>query len=93
MLSCKDLAHKHASDYVDGQLQLSKRISVWFHLLICVHCRRFVMQLRRVPSLLAAKPSIQALNSETKAAEIELGERLAEAYAEKKDTKKKNNSN
>jgi hypothetical protein len=93
MLSCKDLAHKHASDYVDGQLGWNKKFSVWFHLLICVHCRRFVIQLRRVPSLLAARPSIRPLDSEAKAAEIELGERLAEAYAEQKDTKKKNNSN
>lgn len=48
MLSCHDLAHKYASDYIDGQLNWRQRLAVSMHLLICVKCRRFVTQLRLV---------------------------------------------
>ncbi|MBU3071310.1 zf-HC2 domain-containing protein [Aestuariicella sp. G3-2] len=48
MLSCHDLAHKYASDYIDGQLNWRQRLAVFMHLLICVRCRRFVTQLRLV---------------------------------------------
>lgn len=52
MLSCNDLAHHHASDYIDGQLSWRDRLRVHFHLLICVHCRRFVQQLKLVRKVL-----------------------------------------
>ena len=40
MLSCRELAHRHASDYLDGQLGWRARLGVRYHLLICDHCRR-----------------------------------------------------
>ena len=52
MLSCQDLSHHHASDYIDGQLGWRDRLRVHFHLLICVHCRRFVQQLKLVRKVL-----------------------------------------
>ena len=51
MLSCKELT-EHASDYIDGEMSLTKRLSVKFHLLMCHHCRRFVSQFRESISLI-----------------------------------------
>ena len=52
MLSCHDLAHHHASDYIDGQLGWRDRLRVRLHLLICVHCRNFIHQLKLVRTVL-----------------------------------------
>jgi anti-sigma factor RsiW len=56
MLSCRDLAHQHASAYLDGQLSWRTRTAVRLHLLLCQHCRRFIAQLRQVRALVAARP-------------------------------------
>jgi len=48
MLSCRDLANKVASNYVDGQLRWHKRLTVRLHLAICDNCRRFINQLKLV---------------------------------------------
>ena len=45
MPSCKDVT-KHSSDYLDRQLPWWKRIGYWLHLLMCVHCRRYIDQLK-----------------------------------------------
>jgi hypothetical protein len=45
MLKCKDIAEK-SSAYVDDQLPFSGRFGIYLHLLICVHCRRFIRQLK-----------------------------------------------
>ncbi len=45
MLSCKDI-NENADAHIDGELSIKKRIEVAFHLLMCVHCRRFVQQLK-----------------------------------------------
>ena len=45
MLKCKDIAEK-SSAYVDNQLSLGGRLGVYLHLAICVHCRRFLRQLK-----------------------------------------------
>ncbi len=44
MLNCKQV-NELAGDYHSGELSLAKRISVYVHLLMCVHCRRYVKQL------------------------------------------------
>lgn len=44
MLSCRDVTAS-ASRLVDGELGLGERIAVRVHLIVCVHCRRFVRQL------------------------------------------------
>ena len=44
MLNCKQV-NELAGDYHSGELSLVKRISVYVHLLMCVHCRRYVKQL------------------------------------------------
>jgi hypothetical protein len=45
MLSCKDIT-ENANAYLEKDLPLSKRLSVRMHLFMCVHCRRYVDQLR-----------------------------------------------
>jgi len=45
MIQCKDLAEE-ASDYLDGDLPLRKRIGLFFHLLICSCCRHYLQQFR-----------------------------------------------
>lgn len=51
MLSCKDTTAL-ASHRLDGRLPISTRLHLWLHLLICVHCRRYVQQLRVVTATL-----------------------------------------
>lgn len=45
MIQCKDLTEE-ASDYLDGDLPLRKRIGLFFHLLICRCCRNYLQQIR-----------------------------------------------
>ncbi len=52
MLSCKQLAQQHASDYIDENQSVSQRLQVRLHLLMCGHCRRFVKKLRMTKSVI-----------------------------------------
>ena len=81
MLSCRDLAHRHASDYLDGQLGWRARMGVRFHLLICDHCRRFVTQLRKVRVLLRNKTDSSSV---VDPATQQLAAELAAIYAAQK---------
>lgn len=45
MIQCKDLAEE-ASDYLDGDLPLGRRIRLFLHLLICRCCRNYLQQIR-----------------------------------------------
>ncbi|WP_336367705.1 zf-HC2 domain-containing protein [Marinobacter sp. C2H3] len=56
MLMCKDVACI-ASDYLDGNLNGSKRLSVKLHLMMCRHCRRFIGNLQESNRLLRAHSS------------------------------------
>jgi len=55
MLSCRELV-AHSSDYLDGRLRLRERIGVRAHLAMCVHCRRFIRQLRLSQQVLRRLP-------------------------------------
>lgn len=44
MLSCKDLSER-ATTYIEDDCNLAEKISIWVHLVICVHCRRYFRQL------------------------------------------------
>jgi flavin-binding protein dodecin len=41
VLSCKSIVHQ-ASDFADKNLSWREVLSIKMHLLICVHCRRFM---------------------------------------------------
>lgn len=46
MLECKDVAEE-ASNYLDGDLPLGKRIGLFFHLVVCSCCRAYLQQIRQ----------------------------------------------
>jgi predicted anti-sigma-YlaC factor YlaD len=87
MLTCRELAHRHASDYLDGQLGWRGRVGVWFHLMRCDYCRRFIAQLRKVRVLLrnaSQHPNPLQSNVGVDPATEELAYKLAEVYATQK---------
>lgn len=45
MLNCNEI-NELGGEYASGELSFRERISVWVHLLMCVHCRRYVEQLK-----------------------------------------------
>lgn len=47
MLSCKEVAHLVASDEFEESGWMT-RLSVRIHLLMCVHCRRYVAQVQAI---------------------------------------------
>jgi predicted anti-sigma-YlaC factor YlaD len=56
MLTCKQLAQLHSSDYLDGNLTGWQSAGVRVHLAMCSHCRRLVRQLRLARKVIAARP-------------------------------------
>ena len=72
MLSCKDLVAR-SSDFLDGQLSLRQRLAVRAHLAMCMHCRRFIRQLRLSQAVLRHLPEEQVPELDA------LAERLAAA--------------
>jgi len=88
MLSCKELAHAHASDYLDGHLPLRTRWGVSLHLALCRHCRRFLKQLKVVRQLLRRRE--RPLPRETSGDEIEaVAAKLHEFYRQQKKSSPK----
>jgi len=53
MFECKDIAEE-ASNYLDGDLPLGKRIGLFFHLVICSCCRAYLKQIRQTIRAVAA---------------------------------------
>jgi predicted anti-sigma-YlaC factor YlaD len=51
MFSCKDVT-EHASRHLDGECGVLQRLKIRLHLLICVHCRRYLAQLRVTAGLM-----------------------------------------
>lgn len=47
MLKCKDIGYL-SSDYIDGNMTKSQRMSFRLHLTICGHCRRFMRQMNLI---------------------------------------------
>ena len=45
MLMCRDLA-RIGSDYIDGKLRPTEKVSVKIHLMMCKDCRSFIGNLR-----------------------------------------------
>lgn len=60
MLSCKNVVDD-ADRLLAGELTLRQRLAVRLHLLICVHCRRYLHQLKL---LLRALPHLRRRASE-----------------------------
>lgn len=60
MLSCRDVTNR-SDEFMDKSLGLKQRLAVVLHLLICVHCRRYLRQLR---ALIGAVPFMHAKASD-----------------------------
>jgi len=46
MFECKDVSEE-ASNYLEGDLPLGKRIGLFFHIVICSCCRAYLQQIRQ----------------------------------------------
>ena len=56
MYQCKDIADE-VNNYIDGNLSLGKRVSLFFHLLMCSCCRNYLQQIRTTISIITvSKP-------------------------------------
>lgn len=53
MLTCREVTER-ASEYLDGNLSLKRRLTLRFHLMMCRHCRRYVDQLAQTIALVRA---------------------------------------
>ncbi len=42
-ITCREV-YQAAFDLIDGDLTNTEKLKLWFHLLLCRHCRRFVRQ-------------------------------------------------
>lgn len=60
MLKCQEVVQQ-ADALLADELNLRQRIELRLHLLMCVHCRRYVRQLRK---LVAAIPGMHGLASD-----------------------------
>jgi predicted anti-sigma-YlaC factor YlaD len=52
MFECKDIAEE-ASNYLDGDLPLGKRIGLFLHIVICSCCRQYMQQIKQTISTVA----------------------------------------
>jgi predicted anti-sigma-YlaC factor YlaD len=59
MLTCRELTEL-ATDYLERDLPWSARLRVQVHLWMCIHCRTYVDQMRKVIALLRRLPTEQA---------------------------------
>mgnify|MGYP001086581756 CR=1 FL=1 len=84
MLMCRDLA-EIASDYIDGELNVQKNLSVKMHLMMCKDCRSFIGNLRASTELLRAHSSGNP--------DEELMRRIDERVKEALQVRKENNGN
>lgn len=51
MMTCRDVTAL-ASQHLDGELPIGKRLAIRMHVLMCRHCRRYLRQLRATVLLL-----------------------------------------
>jgi predicted anti-sigma-YlaC factor YlaD len=66
MFECKDVAEE-ASNYLDGDLPLGKRIGLFFHLVICSCCRRYLQQIKQTIRAVSVLRPQEAHQTDTQA--------------------------
>lgn len=63
MLTCKDFVKKQ-NERIDGvDISFMQRMSLKMHAFICIHCRRYLAQLKLVDSVSHKMPETQADDS------------------------------
>ncbi len=55
MPKCKNIA-EHSSEYLDHNMPWWKRPGYWLHIAICVHCRRYINQLKLTIDTISKSP-------------------------------------
>jgi hypothetical protein len=73
LLTCKQLSDT-ASDLLEGPITLTQHIKLRLHLTICIHCRRYLKQLRlsiSVVSNSARAPTPSKEDIETLASQLD----------------------
>ncbi|WP_297810292.1 hypothetical protein [uncultured Methylophaga sp.] len=66
MFECKDIAEE-ASNYLDGDLPLRKRIGLFLHLVICSCCRRYMQQIKQTISTVSTLRPREQHDTDTQA--------------------------
>ncbi|PHS70265.1 MAG: hypothetical protein COB23_03895 [Methylophaga sp.] len=66
MYQCKDIADE-VNSYIDGALPLTKRVGLFFHLLLCSCCRNYLQQIRTTISVITVSHPKERDNTDTKA--------------------------
>lgn len=66
MLTCKDISKK-SDQFVDSELSFRQRVAVAFHLLMCVHCRRYMQQLSSVAKVIRQSPKPECSDAQADA--------------------------
>nr|WP_320166111.1 hypothetical protein [uncultured Methylophaga sp.] len=66
MFQCKDVAEE-ASNYLEGDLPIRKRLGLFLHLLVCSCCRNYLQQLRQTISTVATLRPTEEDATDTKA--------------------------
>lgn len=66
MLKCREVVD-NADQLIDGTMSRRQRLAINMHLLICVHCRRYMRQLQ---ALLRAIPLMHGQASEAEVSRV-----------------------
>lgn len=66
MFECKDIAEE-ASNYLDGDLPIGKRVGLFLHLVICSCCRQYMQQIKQTISTIAVLRPQEHHNTDTQA--------------------------
>lgn len=62
MLSCREVTEL-SGDWLDGRLRFRERMALRAHVAMCVHCRRFLRQLRALLGSLERRGDGQAVDA------------------------------
>jgi len=81
MLQCKDVV-KEASDYLDGDLPLFKRFSLFLHIALCRCCRNYVDQIQQTINTVAVTKPKEADDTDTQALATKLRSIYDKKHAE-----------
>lgn len=59
MMECEEFTDR-VTDYLDGRVPYGERIGMWLHSVMCVHCRRYLEQMRQVVDLMGEIDEVDA---------------------------------
>lgn len=50
-MDCEEFTDR-VSDYLEGRVPFGERLGIWLHSAMCVHCRRYLEQMRETVELM-----------------------------------------